>query len=128
MQTFLSKYNYISTTTRSGSPDLKAAIEKYQTFMGLPVSGELDEATLNEMKQPRCGMADVHDQESRFHTYKRWQKTNLKYYIWFSRDKHLSYEVQEKVFRQAFDAWAAAAPKLNFTRTYCLKEADIKIT
>lgn len=96
--------------------------------MGLPVSGELDEVTLNEMKQPRCGMADVHDQESRFHTYKRWQKTNLKYYIWFSRDKHLSYEIQEKVFRQAFDAWAAAAPKLNFTRTYCLKEADIKIT
>ena len=56
-----------------------------------------------------------------------WKKTNLKYHIWYSRDRSLSYAVQEEVMRRAFAEWSKASSKLNFTQTYCLHEADIKI-
>lgn len=41
-----------------GDPGLMKAIAKFQSFSQLPVTGQLDEATLAAMNQPRCGMPD----------------------------------------------------------------------
>nr|XP_020829319.1 matrix metalloproteinase-21 [Phascolarctos cinereus] len=41
-----------------GDPGLVKAIAKFQSFSQLPVTGQLDEATLAAMNQPRCGMPD----------------------------------------------------------------------
>ena len=125
-QSFLKQYDFIPAQARSGEPvDLKPGLEAFQSSAGLPVTGELDDETLAEMRAPLCGVED--GPQTRFHTYNRWSKDHLSYYIRFSRDRHLTYERQEEIFRKAFDAWSAAAPKLTFNRTYCLKEADIKI-
>uniref|UniRef100_F7A6T1 Matrix metalloproteinase-21 n=1 Tax=Monodelphis domestica TaxID=13616 RepID=F7A6T1_MONDO len=39
-------------------PGLREAIAKFQSFNRLPVTGQLDKATLAAMNQPRCGMPD----------------------------------------------------------------------
>uniref|UniRef100_A0A4X2ME35 Matrix metalloproteinase-21 n=1 Tax=Vombatus ursinus TaxID=29139 RepID=A0A4X2ME35_VOMUR len=55
-QLFLSKYGW--TEGSSGDPGLVKAITKFQSFSQLPVTGQLDEATLAAMNRPRCGMPD----------------------------------------------------------------------
>ena len=48
---------------------METAIRNFQSFAGLPVTGELDAATIKQMKEPRCGMSDV-DEEGRVKRYK----------------------------------------------------------
>ena len=36
-----------------------SALQRYQQFFGLPVTGRLDEETLDSMSRPRCGFPDV---------------------------------------------------------------------
>jgi peptidoglycan hydrolase-like protein with peptidoglycan-binding domain len=40
---------------------VKKAIKNFQRFAGLPETGKVDEATVRQMKKPRCGMPDVDD-------------------------------------------------------------------
>ena len=49
--------------------DARSAIKRYQKFMHLEQTGELDEATLKEMKKPRCGNADVDESGDRVRRY-----------------------------------------------------------
>ncbi|XP_056651262.1 matrix metalloproteinase-21 [Monodelphis domestica] len=63
-QLFLSKYGWTEGSREllaaglSGNPGLREAIAKFQSFNRLPVTGQLDKATLAAMNQPRCGMPD----------------------------------------------------------------------
>ncbi|XP_036590963.1 matrix metalloproteinase-21 [Trichosurus vulpecula] len=63
-QLFLSKYGWteghrVKLLVGLGrDPGLVKAIAKFQSFSQLPVTGQLDEATLAAMNQPRCGMPD----------------------------------------------------------------------
>jgi len=43
----------------NGNHNWKTALEVYQEFMHLPVTGKLDDSTLKEMRKPRCGFPDV---------------------------------------------------------------------
>ena len=82
-QNYLRQYNYISPT-RNGNHDVKTAIERFQEFFHLPISGKLDAATLAVMKKPRCGVQDVDDEGrvKRFATLGKWKKNNhLKFYV-----------------------------------------------
>ena len=38
--------------------ELETALTRYQMFTGLPVTGRLDDKTMAQMKQPRCGIKD----------------------------------------------------------------------
>ncbi|WP_420540552.1 peptidoglycan-binding domain-containing protein (plasmid) [Paenibacillus polymyxa] len=38
--------------------ETEAAVRNYQQFHGLPMKGELDAATMAEMRKPRCGFKD----------------------------------------------------------------------
>lgn len=60
LQKYLQQYHYISTS-RSGNHDFKTAVRNFQHFMGLPETGDVDRATLNMMRKPRCGVPDVED-------------------------------------------------------------------
>lgn len=53
-------YNYMSSS-KDGNHDWKVGLEMFQKFMHLPVTGELDTTTINEMHRPRCGMPDIED-------------------------------------------------------------------
>ena len=59
MQNYLTKYQYIAANRSSGNHNETMAIENFQKFFGLPVTGELNEDTMYETTKPRCGDPDV---------------------------------------------------------------------
>lgn len=129
-QSYLSNFGYTSHS-RSGSNDAISAIKKFQEFFGLPVTGRLDERTLEEMRKPRCGVKDlvVGKNSMRVKRYStwwtKWRKTSLKYYMTYGDD--MSESKQARIIAKAFKMWSDAAPKLRFTRTFRVSEADIKV-
>ena len=128
-QKYLSDYHYLSPS-RSGNHDIKTALKNFQKFFGLPVTGELDEETLYQMKKPRCGVPDVDENGrrlriKRFSTWGKWRKTDLKYYLSFGED--MSEADQARVMARAFQMWSAVASKLKFTRTLSVSNADFRI-
>ena len=60
LQKFLNQYHYISQT-RFGNHDVGTALRNFQRFAGLPETGQFDQATVRQMKKPRCGMPDNDD-------------------------------------------------------------------
>ncbi|EDO35246.1 predicted protein [Nematostella vectensis] len=123
---YLNQFHYISPA-RSGNHDVKTALEKFQSFAGLPVTGEIDAATIAQMKIPRCGMPDVDDDRLRIRS--KWNKKHLTYHISYghiSYGQDLSHSVQDRVFPKALDYWAQVSG-LSFSRTVDGKNADLKI-
>lgn len=69
---FLRKYGYINNdiqfdpqvdSNNGSSPaqniDVSSAIKRFQDFVGINVTGEIDDDTVQWMKRPRCGVQDV---------------------------------------------------------------------
>ena len=84
--------------------------------MHLEQTGELDEATLKEMKKPRCGNADVDESGDRVRRYKtgpKWRKTTLTYRF-LTRSEDLGHDRVQSIIRKAFSLWSAVTP-LRFT-------------
>lgn len=127
LQDYLRHYHYISPA-RSGNHNTTAAIENFQKFFGLPVTGELDEDTLYEMKKPRCGVPDVDisgGRQKRYATLRKWGKTSLKCYLTYGDD--MSHDHQARIMARAFKYWSDVAPRLQFARTNDLGNADFRI-
>lgn len=142
LQGFLRKYGYLKETEDSNFaaardstvPDAatgifddatEEALRNYQRFHGLPVTGELDQATVTEMRKPRCGFPDRPSSiGARFAVQgNRWERTDLTYrLVNFSAD--LSQAEIRDAMRQAFDLWSAVTP-LTFTEV--AGNADILI-
>ncbi|KAK2509682.1 hypothetical protein MC885_007741 [Smutsia gigantea] len=108
-----------------------------QQFYGIPVTGVLDQTTIEWMKKPRCGVPD-HPHLSRRRRNKRYALTGQKW-----RQKHITYSIHNytpkvgeldtrKAIRQAFDVWQKVTP-LTFEEVPYheiksdRKEADIMI-
>merc|ERR1711909_67461 len=124
---YLSQYHYISPS-RSGNHDVKTAVENFQRFAGLPVTGQIDAATIKQMKKPRCGMPDVDDDGLRIRRYKlgsKWGKKHLTYFVEYGRD--LSQREQDRIFAKAFQYWADVSG-LSFSRASSASSADLKIS
>jgi len=98
------------------------ALKHFQEFNQLPVTGELDEATLAQMSKPRCGFPDV----AEFTLEGRsWDRTALTYgYNEFTPD--LSQAEIRSAISQALNLWAAVAP-LTFTEAPIGSNPDIVI-
>jgi len=87
---------------RFGDNTVKA-LTHFQEFNNLPVTGELDQATVNRMSQPRCGVPDVAEFAN---TGRRWPTTNLTYAFQnFSPDLNQAQTIQ--AIEQAFALWSA---------------------
>ena len=92
------------------------------------MTGELDEHTLHEMEKPRCGIPDVDvdgGRKKRYATLGKWYKTTLKYYMTYGDD--MSHSDQARILARAFKYWSDVAPKLQFTKTEDLNQADFRI-
>ncbi len=82
------------------------ALRSFQAMAGLPVTGELDDATRAKMIAPRCGNADV---RSFVATGGRWPTTDLVYaFSEFSPD--LDAARCRAAVHQAFSTWAGWTP------------------
>ncbi|EOB07981.1 Stromelysin-2, partial [Anas platyrhynchos] len=99
-------------------------IREMQSFFGLEVTGELNRKTMDMMKQPRCGIPDVHSY-STFPRNPRWKKEDITYRILNYTPDMLQADVDEAIAK-AFDLWSSVTP-LRFTRIYS-GDADIMIS
>ena len=62
---------------RGGNSTVKM-IKELQEFFGLRVTGKLDQATMDVIKRPRCGVPDVADYRL-FPGEPKWKKNTLTY-------------------------------------------------
>lgn len=98
------------------------ALKRFQEFNHLPVTGNLDKDTLDQMSKPRCGFPDLAEFaiEGR-----KWTKTALTYgYQEFTPD--LSQAQIKKAISQALNLWAAVTP-LSFKEVPIGSNPDIVI-
>lgn len=99
-------------------------IREMQSFFGLEVTGELNQKTLDMMKQPRCGVPDIRSY-SVFPHSPTWNKEDVTYRILNYTPDMLQADVDEAIAR-AFQLWSSVTP-LRFTRVYG-GQADIMIS
>jgi hypothetical protein len=100
----------------------RRALQKFQEFNSLPVTGILDEATLNLMSRPRCGFPDTADFVIQGN---KWSTTQLRYgFREFSAD--LSADQIRAAAAQAFGLWSAVSP-LRFSEVPLSANPEIVI-
>ncbi|XP_048413191.2 matrix metalloproteinase-28 [Stegostoma tigrinum] len=129
---FLEKYGYLEP----GPPEelslaqVKEAVRKFQWISHLPVSGALDEPTVQQMMEPRCGVKDIGSQrawqehvenlflgratrQSRTKRYlqqgEKWYKHHLTYKI-INWPRYLEQSRVKLAVRTAFELWSNASP------------------
>ncbi|KAI1233257.1 hypothetical protein IHE44_0004424 [Lamprotornis superbus] len=139
---WLKTYGYLLPSDSQMSPfqsgkAVQSAVATMQQFYGIPVTGVLDQTTIEWMKKPRCGVPD-HPHLRRSRRKKRYALTGQKW-----RQKHITYSVHNytpkvgeidtrRAIRQAFDVWQRVTP-LTFEEVPYheikndRKEADIMI-
>jgi len=106
--------------TGSFDPATESGLTNFQRFLGLPITGELDIATVAEMSKPRCGVPDLLPRVVGPFGFaapgNRWPRTQLSY----SFDESIntvpgvSAQLIRGGIRAALDLWSAATP-LRFT-------------
>ena len=105
LREFLEQYGYLQHAfdTKEGfDVATEQALRDYQAFNGLTVTCILDEATIEDISRPRCGVPDI----ERFVTYGvRWETTSLTY--GFSQfTAQLSEADVRAAIRRAFNTWS----------------------
>ena len=144
LQDYLSQYGYLKKETEPsslevfGAEDFPAtevikaegefdeitaeALRRFQAFNHLSETGMLDESTIAQIRQPRCGCPDL----AEFATSgRKWATNNLKYAFQnFTSD--LSSREIILAIEQAFALWAAETP-LNFRRVSMSSSPEIII-
>lgn len=125
---YLQQYHYLPSDN-SSNHNTTEAIETFQRFFGLSVTGELDEDTLHVMKKPRCGDPDVGNdgiRVRRYATVGKWSKTSFTYYLSYGDD--MTKADQSRIIARAFKYWSDAEPVLKFNRTNNYNKTDFRIS
>ncbi|XP_010881760.2 matrix metalloproteinase-15 [Esox lucius] len=121
-ESWLRRFGYLSQaskqmSTMQSSQILSSAISDMQLFYGLSVTGEMDPATLQAMKMPRCGVPDkfVPQTEKGLRrkrytlTGQKWDKNRLTYSLMNTTPK-IGVERTQEAIRKAFQVWERVTP------------------
>lgn len=85
-QNYLMQFGYLSPSPHSAGAlrteeSVRQALRELQQFSGLPVTGKLDDKTIELLKRPRCGRPDIEPHPQRRKRFmlqgQRWPYTNL---------------------------------------------------
>ncbi|XP_041837264.1 matrix metalloproteinase-19 [Melanotaenia boesemani] len=127
---YLRQYGYLNDPADPQDPHyLEEVMEALRVFQGvndLPPTGELDDATLEVIRQPRCGLQDPFNKK--FHKYRvmgHWRKRSLTYRIYNYTPDMKKSQVTAAI-RSAFKYWSDVTA-LTF-REIDYGRADIRIT
>ncbi|XP_077995454.1 matrix metalloproteinase-19-like [Glandiceps talaboti] len=132
---FLDHYGYIDLQ-HNALISLDAVTEgilAFQQYFNLTETGELDEATIEMMNKPRCGMPDFNStidesgtsRKKRYYATSRWLKSELTYKIVQYTDD-LPHDVVDSEIARAFQLWSNVTP-LKFYKVDSSVPADIDI-
>ncbi|CAH1183597.1 unnamed protein product, partial [Phaedon cochleariae] len=114
LQLYLSQYGYLAPSRGNSSHltderSYKKAIEDFQSFAGLQITGELDNETRHTMALPRCGVKDKVGNSDRAKRYalqgSRWKVKDLTYKIAKYPSKLKRADVDKEIQR-AFNVWS----------------------
>ncbi|XP_072765543.1 matrix metalloproteinase-14-like isoform X2 [Anoplolepis gracilipes] len=122
---YLAKYGYLPPINPENGAFLseekvKLAIEEFQAFAGINITGEMNEETAKLMATPRCGVKDkvgpAADGRSKRYALQgsRWRTKNLTYKI-SKYPTGLNKQEVDKEIAKAFGVWSSATD-LTFTR------------
>lgn len=100
--------------------DIENALRHFQRNFGLPITGELDDATVAYMQRPRCGFPDA---GSFVLTGNKWPTNSLTYRI-----NNFTPDITEIVTKLAIaDAFQLWSDKANINFRAVVSAADIEI-
>nr|XP_015807524.2 collagenase 3 [Nothobranchius furzeri] len=108
----------------TSSNDFKTKIKEMQRFFKLKVTGKVDEATLDVMKKPRCGVPEVRGY-SHFPRDLKWGKNNVTFRILNYTPDLVKSDV-DRAIRRALNVWSDVTP-LTFHKLH-EGNADIMIS
>nr|XP_023691113.1 matrix metalloproteinase-9 [Paramormyrops kingsleyae] len=116
--TYLERFGYINVQHRSRMPmstSTAKALRQLQRNLGLEQTGQLDAATINAMKMPRCGVVDVRNYKT-FEGNLKWDHNDITYRI-LNYSPDMEESLIDDAFARAFKVWSDVTP-LTFTRLY----------
>ncbi|XP_011349111.1 matrix metalloproteinase-14 isoform X2 [Ooceraea biroi] len=133
---YLAQYGYLPPTNPENSAFLSserltAAIEEFQAFAGINITGELNEETAKLMATPRCGVKDkvgpAADGRSKRYALQgsRWRTKNLTYKL-SKYPTGLNKQEVDKEIAKAFSVWSGETD-LTFTPKSGYENVHIEI-
>jgi peptidoglycan hydrolase-like protein with peptidoglycan-binding domain len=129
VQEFLERFGYMRPATVGAfaaatfDDPTEQAVRLYQAFNGLPVTGDIDDATVAEMSKPRCGFPDFPNLAAFQVDGRKWDRTDLTYRVTNETPDLSDAEVRDAM-RFALTLWEEASA-LSFRETDA--RADIEI-
>lgn len=114
---FLTKFGYLPQTDLDAGnlrteEQLQDSIRSMQRFGGLPETGVIDDATVDLMRRPRCGLPDFVGTSERVRRYalqgSKWDKIDLTWSIHIV-PAGLSYHMVRDQLSRAFRVWSEAS-------------------
>ncbi|KAM8977654.1 collagenase 3-like [Pelodytes ibericus] len=104
--------NFVADERRSGS--LERLLFAMQSFLGLPVTGEMNTETLSLMKRPRCGVPDVSEYKI-IHKNVKWTSNIITYRI-VNYTPDLPPIIVDQIISDAFKVWSEVTPLVFIQR------------
>lgn len=133
LKRYLARFGYVSD--HSGDDGDGHLVKLYQSTLGLPVTGRLDNVTLDLLATPRCGVPDLHA-SARFAFFAgqpRWARAPGHFLLTYAivasppyQSLPLPRKTVRAAFRRAFARWARVIP-VRFRETADYNLADVRV-